>query len=97
MYGPKNEPRKLAALPEDQEQAHQRNFLDAIQTGQRLNAEIETGHLSATLCHLGNIVARTGRSVKFDTTTEQIRDDPEANALTRRSYRANHWAMLPDA
>jgi predicted dehydrogenase len=41
---------------------HFRNFVDAVKSGKRtdLNAEIEEGHLSAALCHLGNIPYRLG-------------------------------------
>ncbi len=92
LFGPRNEPREIAELPRDRDDAHQRNFLDAIRTGKQLNAEIEVGHLSSTLCHLGNIVSRTGRSVTFDPSSEQVVGDKQANMLTRRKYRENHWA-----
>ena len=40
-------------------------LLEAIAAGSsKLNADIEVGHRSSTLCHLGNIVARTGESVE---------------------------------
>ena len=72
---------------------HCADFLDAIRSGRRPNADIEIGHLSATLGHLSNILGRTGRqSLAFDPKTEQIVGDPEANALIRRSYRQGHWA-----
>jgi predicted dehydrogenase len=71
---------------------HQRNFLDAIQSGVKPNADIEIGNLSATLAHLGNICARVGRHLTFDPKTEQIVGDEEANKLTRRQYREGHWA-----
>ena len=54
-------------------------------------ADIEVGHLSSTLPHLGNIVARTNRSVRFDPDREQIVGDEEANALLARRYRS--WPL----
>ena len=73
--------------------AHQRDFIDAIKDGgRRPNADIEVGHLSSTLSHLGNIVSRTGRAVRFDPKTEAILADEEAERLLRRSYRDGHWA-----
>ena len=72
---------------------HQRNFLDAIKSGKPLSADIEVGHESAALVHLGNIVARTGRGVKFNAKTERIIGDGEADGLLKRSYRAGHWAV----
>ncbi len=72
---------------------HHTNFLDAIRKGKPLNAPIDNGHRSSTLCHLGNIVARTGRNVEFDGKRERIVGDKEANALVSRSYREGHWAV----
>ena len=37
------------------ERPHQRNFLDCIKDKKRPNADIEEGHKSTRLCHLGNI------------------------------------------
>jgi predicted dehydrogenase len=67
---------------------HLQNFLDCVRSGQRPNADIEEGHKSTRLCHLGNIAFRTGRALTFDAATETIKDDPEANTLLGRSYRA---------
>jgi hypothetical protein len=44
--------------------------------------------LSTRLCHLGNIAFRTGRTLYFNSVNETIKDDPEANKLLGRSYRA---------
>jgi predicted dehydrogenase len=66
---------------------HFRNFLDCIKDGKRPNADIEEGHKSTRLCHLGNIALRTGRTLRFDAKTETIVDDPEANKLLGRNYR----------
>ena len=96
LCGPRNQSRTLPDLPEDHHSAHQRNFLDAIKIDTPLTAEIEVGHLSSTLCHLGNIVSRTGRSVRFDPDSEQIVRDDEASLLTHRRYRDNHWATPAD-
>jgi hypothetical protein len=46
------------------------------------------GPLSSTLCHLGNISYRVGRSLKFDGASERFVDDEQANALLGRTYRA---------
>ncbi|MBN1346416.1 MAG: Gfo/Idh/MocA family oxidoreductase [Phycisphaerae bacterium] len=76
---------------------HAQNFLDAIRTGKRPNADIEIGHRSATLVHLSNILARTGcGALAFDPKTEQIVGNDQANALTKRTYRQGHWAALKD-
>ncbi len=87
--------RRIEAKPKNPPEllGHQEDFLDAIRTGRRPNAEIEIGHLSATLSHLGNLAARLGRSLRFDPKKEQILGDEEANALVRREYRQGHWAV----
>lgn len=69
------------------DRAHYRNFLDCIKEHKRPNADIEEGHKSTRLCHLGNIAFRTGRALRFDDRTETIVDDPEANKLLGRTYR----------
>jgi len=74
--------------------AHHRNFLDCIKTGARPNADVEIHHYSASLCHLGNIATRLGRTLNFDSAKEQFIGDPEANALVRREYRKEgHWSV----
>ncbi len=77
---------------------HQRDFLDAIKDRtKRPNADIDIGHFSSSLCHLGNIVSRVERSVRFDAKAEQILGDGEANQMLRRKYLAGHWAVPTDA
>lgn len=69
---------------------HIANFLDCVRTGKRPNAEIEIGHLTASLCHLGNIATRLGRSFAFDPEKERVIGDDEADKLVAREYRT-HW------
>lgn len=74
--------------------SHHVDFLDCIGSGRKPNAEIEIGHLSASLCHLGNIATRLGRALQFDPNKEQIIGDEPANALLSRTYRkGGHWAI----
>jgi hypothetical protein len=70
---------------------HSRDFIDCLKSRKAPRAEIEIGHLSTIHCHLANIVARTGRAVKFDPRTETIVGDAEAARLLKREYRA-HWS-----
>jgi predicted dehydrogenase len=69
------------------DEPHRRNFLDCIKSGGRPNADIEEGHRSTVLSHLGNIAYRTGRSLTYDGKAETILHDDEAAALLRRTYR----------
>lgn len=90
VYGPRN---KLLAERTGSPDlvAHHQNFVDCVRSGQRPNADIEEGHLSATLCHLSNIATLTRRTIHFDPAQETIVNDAAANALLRRQYR-DHWA-----
>jgi hypothetical protein len=61
---------------------------------QRPNANIEEGHKSTRLCHLGNIAYRLGRTIRFDGKNETIIGDDEANQLLGRAYRSKF--KVPD-
>src|SRR5262249_29900883 len=69
------------------ERPHLRNFIDCVKDRKRPNADIEEGHKSTRLCHLGNIAYRVRRTLRFDTQTETLLDDPGANRLLGRTYR----------
>ena len=69
--------------------AHVENFISCIRSRKRPNADIEHGHISAAICHMANISYRLGnRKLEFDASTETFVNDPEANHLLKRSYRA---------
>lgn len=67
---------------------HAQNFVDAIRADdyKSLNAEIEIGHRSTLLCHLGNIAHRTNRTLKCDAKNGHILDDEAAMKLWKRDY-----------
>lgn len=67
---------------------HIANLIAAIRndTPRELNAEIEQGHKSTLLCHLGNIAHRTGRTLDCDSSNGHIREDQEATRLWSREY-----------
>jgi predicted dehydrogenase len=68
---------------------HYQNFIDCVKSRNQdaLIADIEEGHKSALLCHLGNIAYRTGRRLQFDGATETFPNDAEANKYLTREYR----------
>lgn len=72
---------------------HHRNWLKCISEGGMPICDIESGHLSASICHLGNIATRVRRVVRFDPKNERIIGDDEAAKLVRREYREGHWAV----
>jgi predicted dehydrogenase len=69
---------------------HVDNLLSAIRSGEKLNSEIEEGHKSTFLCHLGNIAHRTGRALHCDPANGRAQNDPEALKLWSREY-ASGW------
>jgi len=71
------------------QEEHVTNFIDAIRSDdpKSLNQEIESGHKSTLLCHLGNIAHRTGRTINCDAKNGHITGDEEAmNKYWSRDY-----------
>ena len=73
--------------------AHHQNFIDACTKGGALNAPAAVGHISAGIGHLANISTKLRKTIEFDPAKEAITNSPDANAMLRRKYRANHWAV----
>ena len=77
---------------------HFQNWFDAIRARDMSiqNAPVQTGHLSSSLAHLGNISYRLGRQLEFDPVSERFKGDgeTEANSMLSREYRAPY--ILPD-
>ena len=67
---------------------HEQNFLECVKSRKRPNADVETGRLSTTLCHLGNVSYHLRRDVRFNPKTETFGEDKQANALLTKKYRA---------
>ena len=91
VTGPRNKRLTVDIKTEAQNaEKHVANFLHCARTGEQPNGEIELGHLTTSLCHLGNMAIRIGRTLHFDPKTERIVGDDEADALVSRKYR-DHW------
>jgi predicted dehydrogenase len=67
---------------------HAKNFLDCMRSRELPICDVEIGHRSATVCHLGNIAARLGRQVQWDPDAETSPSDAEAQNMIDRPYRA---------
>lgn len=67
---------------------HIQNLVDAVRSGEHrnLNAEIEIGHRSTLLCHLGNISYRTESVLNCDPTNGHILGNERAANLWKREY-----------
>lgn len=98
-FGQKNEPGPAFDPAADPELLRNRstgidphfvNFLDCMRSrrAEDLRAGIIEGHLSSSMCCLGNIAYRVGRTVSFDSRNECFPEDDEAQALVSLSHRA---------
>jgi predicted dehydrogenase len=58
---------------------HHENFIKAVRSRKAsdLNADIEEGHLSSALCHMGNISYRLGQKKSTEEIKEMIKDNSE--------------------
>ena len=73
---------------------HYAIFIDCVRSRRTPNADIEEGHISSALCHLGNAVSRLNRTLRFDPVSESFVGDPEADRYATREYR-QHWSSRP--
>jgi predicted dehydrogenase len=64
------------------------DFIDAIEKRRPSVARIDVAHRASVLPLLGMVSWRTGRSIGWDGDKEQIINDPKANELLQRPYRA---------
>ncbi len=71
---------------------HIQNFFNAITKGEKLTADIDSGHKSTLLVQLGNIAQRVGNSLDIDTKTGHILNDKKAKHLWSREYEKG-WEM----
>jgi predicted dehydrogenase len=69
---------------------HMGNFFDCMRSRQAPICDVETGHRSATMCHLGAIALRTGLKLAWDSETEIFVGDNalEGNRYLSRAMRA---------
>jgi len=69
---------------------HMENFMDCVKSRQAPICDVETGHRSATMCHLGAISMRTGRKLTWDSKQERFVGEfaAEANRYVAREMRA---------
>ena len=66
---------------------HMRNFIDCVRSRQQPIADVEIGHRSVSVCHLGVIAIRLGRKLQWDAAAEQFAGDKEANQWLVREMR----------
>ncbi len=86
FLGPKGEPGPARTDRDN----HFENFIAGVRNRKRegFNAEIEEGAMSCVLVHLANVSYRLGRTLHWDEKTWTVKNDPEANKMLTREYRA---------
>ncbi len=67
---------------------HVRNWLDAIKSRKDPICSAETGHRTATVCHLANLGYKLRRKLTWDPAEEKFLNDDEANRLRSRKARS---------
>ena len=72
-----------------QSKNHMENFFDCVRSRQLPICDVETGHRSATMCHLGAIAMRTGHKLTWDPDAEKFTGEhaAEANGYVSREMR----------
>jgi predicted dehydrogenase len=83
----------LSAQPGDLLAPHLRNFVDSVKSRRPPVCDLESGLVSSTLCHLGNIAYRVGRSVAMDPATGDILRDPAAQSLAGGRECRAPWSL----
>jgi predicted dehydrogenase len=71
---------------------HHQNFLDCVRLRTIPAADVETGHRSATVCHLGGISVRLGRKLQWDPVKERFINDAQADKMLSRPMRSP-WCL----
>jgi predicted dehydrogenase len=71
---------------------HHADWIECMRTRQRPICDVEIGHRSATVCHLGNIAIRLGRKLTWDPALERFVGDEEADRLISKPMRSP-WSV----
>jgi len=84
---------RVEVAGEDATGLHLKNFIACVRSRQKPVADVEIGHRSTIVPHLGNIAFRTGRKIRWDAEREEILDDPKASEFLERPAR-KPWDLI---
>ena len=82
----------LYRSPGEATSGHGADFLRSVRTRQKPAADVEIGHRTMSVAHLGNIAYLLRRPLKWDPALEQFLGDPQANRLLDRPRRGP-WTL----
>ena len=85
--GPLVNPEETVTAADDSSR-HFELFLDNLRSRKQPNATPETLHDATTVGQLMNISREVGRSIRWDGARQGIIDDPKADGMVLRPYRA---------
>ncbi len=71
---------------------HAAVFIRNVRSHTKPFADVEAGHHASNPGHLMNIAWKVGRKIRWDGDAERVIDDPEADALVTKEYRAP-WSL----
>jgi predicted dehydrogenase len=74
--------------PVDLSMRHVKEWLEAVRAGKQPGCTPEDAFFSTATVQLGMIAYRAGRRLEWDAKTERITNDPAANQMLARAYRA---------
>ena len=89
--GYRMERRQVAA--KDATALHVENFIECVKSRQRPAGDVETGHRSTIVAHLGNIAYKTRQKLIWECGGEDFKDASAASALLGRQAR-KPWDLL---
>jgi predicted dehydrogenase len=81
------------AQSKDATDLHVANFIECVRSRKTPNADVETGHRSTTVPHLGNIAYKTKRKLAWDAAKEDFVNDAGASKLLGRKAR-KPWDLI---
>ena len=76
-------------IKETRETDHMKNFLECVRSRQRPNADVQVGHRSVSVAHLGNIARWVGGKLARDPVAQRF-DNEEANRHLHRKHREGY-------
>jgi len=82
-----DEPLPAGAERLDVSDNHMGNFFDCVRSRKPPICDVEIGHRSVSVCHLGVLSMRLGRKLTWDPAKEEFADDKEANSYLVREMR----------